>query len=366
MPESPRTTSGPTPNSPAVALATLAEVTGNNDQTGETITVHFNPVSLQLAVSNELKDTTNNERKQYIAKTSAKLTMDLVFDTTDSGEDVTVTTRKIQAFVIPPAPAGQRANAQQPPPLVLFEWGTIRFKGIAENYKETLDFFSANGVPLRAAVNLTLSRQDQVFDEPGSGGSPQNGSAAGNDDIFDAPAGSAADTANSLQAPGAARALGTANGQESLRFGAGASLSVSGGIQLKGPSAFASGGAGVSLGGGAGLAVGGGAGIGVGLGGGVGISGGIGVSAGASATTGIAGMARLSATEGAFSGLAVNASVSNVASARFAPAQLMPKLSSESLAISADSKVAVGGRISASGNAGLRADVGLSGKLTFD
>ena len=242
MPQSPHTVPGPTSDSPRVALATLAEVTGNNDQTGDPIVVHFNPVSLQLAVSNELKDTANNERKQYIAKTSAKLTMDLIFDTTGSGEDVTVTTRKIQAFLMPPAQAGQSANPQKPPPLVLFEWGTIRFKGIAENYKETLDFFSANGIPLRAAVNLTLSRQDQVFDEP-SGSAAKSGIPAGDDTIFDAQAGSAADTANALQKPDAARALATANGQESLRFGSGSSLGVGGGIALKGPVAFTGGGA---------------------------------------------------------------------------------------------------------------------------
>ena len=98
--------------------------------------------------------------------------MELQFDTTDDGADVTQTTRKLQAFIAPPSPPGQPADRQVPPPLVLFEWGRIKFKGIAESYKETIDFFSASGVPLRASVNLTLSRQDKVFDDS-AGAAPQ-------------------------------------------------------------------------------------------------------------------------------------------------------------------------------------------------
>jgi hypothetical protein len=350
MPQSPQTVPGPTPNSPAVAIATLAEVTGSNDQTNDPISVHFNPVSLQLAVSNELKDTANNERKQYIAKASAKLTMDLLFDTTDSGEDVTVTTRKIQAFLMPPAPAGQRANPQTPPPLVLFEWGAIRFKGIAEIYKEVLDFFSANGVPLRATVNLTLSRQDQVFDEPSSDAS-RNGLPGGNDDIFDAPAASAAQTANALQNPGAARNLAAANGQESLRFGSGASLGISGSVTLKAPVAFSGGGS-LSLA----------ASAGVGLNAGSAVN----PSAGGSAAPGIAAMARLSATEGAFSGLAVKKGASLSPTARLDPRTLMPKTATESMAINHSAAFAPGGKAAGASAGGLRTEVGASAKLLFD
>jgi hypothetical protein len=330
----------PTKDSQVVALATLAEVTGDNDQTGTPIVVHFNPVSLQLTVSNELKDTTNNERKQYIAKSSSKLTMDLIFDTTDTGFDVTETTRKIQAFVIPPAPAGKNADPQKPPPLVMFEWGTIRFKGIMENYKETLDFFSANGVPLRSTVNLTLSRQDQVFDKPSSN-APQNGIPGGNDDIFDAPAKSASDTAKSLQEPGAARALGAANGQESLRFGSGGSMSVSAGISLKGPVAFSAGGS-------------------------VEFSAGANTEAGSPGIfAGISEMARLSASEGAFNGLGSKASSTSGFSVKLDPGKLMPKGNTESMAIKSDANFAVGGRLAGGGSSGLRADVG-SSKLNFD
>src|ERR1700704_4484125 len=120
---------GPTPAAPAIAIARLGQVSGRNEQVADAawITVHFNPASLQLQVSNELKDTRNNERKQYVAKASAKLTMELVFDTTDTGDDVTQTTKKLQAFVAPPL--SQQNHSQIPPPVVIFEWGRVKFKG---------------------------------------------------------------------------------------------------------------------------------------------------------------------------------------------------------------------------------------------
>ena len=404
MSTTPTTITGPTPDSLPIALARLGAVSGRNDQVSDWIDVHFNPASLQLQVSNELKDTTNNERKQYVAKANAKLTMELQFDTTDTGEDVTQTTHKLQAFVAPPL--SQQNNRQIPPPVVMFEWGRLKFKGIAESYKETLDFFSANGVPLRALVNLTLSRQDQVFDEPSSD-APENGGPMNDDLALDTPASSAADITNAAESPNAARSVAAANGQESLRFGSGSPLTVSASITLKPPAAFAAvgagGGLGIGLGAGAGIGIGGGAGIGIGAGAGIGIGGGIGVSAGASlsagigggasfgagfsagasagfsvgvsagvsvgATAGISGLASLSATEGAFAGLRVSARV-GASTARLNTSRLLPPVRSATLSTDRNASFQVGGKATVEGAAGLRAEVGgrgsVRGKLSFE
>jgi hypothetical protein len=338
----------PTSKAPDVVMARIAILT-SDDATGDAITVHFNPASLQLQVSNELKDTKNNERKQYVAKASAKLTMELPFDTTDTGEDVTLITRKLQAFLVPPASPASRAKQPPPPPIVLFEWGTMRFKGIAENYRETIDYFSASGVPLRASVNLTLSRQDQVFDESSDSGATPG--AAGGDDSFalDTPAGGAAAAAHGLRAPGAARALAAANGEENLRFGAGASLSVSANVTLRPALAFSAGGGGVSLA--------------------AGSSAGIALSAspakgGGRSGAGLAATARLSATEGAFSGLRTTASTPRTA-ARIDPSRILPRVESASRVTETNARFQIGGKATVRGAGGLRADVGSSGKLSF-
>ena len=102
------------------------------------MTVHFNPASLQYTVSNTLKDEGSGaKKKQYVSQTTAKLTMDLVFDTTDTGEDVRETTDKMAKLLKPHGPSGK-----QVPPLVEFGWGVYRFTGMVEQYKETLDFFA--------------------------------------------------------------------------------------------------------------------------------------------------------------------------------------------------------------------------------
>ena len=404
------TVPGPTPDSATIAVARLGAVTGQNDEVAEWVDVQFNPASLQLQVSNELKDTKNSERAQYIAKSNAKLTMDLQFDTTDTGDDVLTITRKLQAFIAPPLPPGEDARRQVPPPVIVFEWGRLKFKGIAEGYKETIDFFSANGVPLRSLVNLTLSQQDKVFDDA-PGGAPESAGPTNDDLTLDAPAASASDLANAGQAPGAARALAAANGQEHLRFGTGAALAVSASITLKPPAAFASAGIGigagagigigagvgvgagigVGIGGGAGIGIGGGAaaGIGVGAGAGVGAAAGAGFSAGggfsagaaagfgasasigaaSGAGAGISGLSRLSASEGAFAGLSVSTG-SSAASARLNTSRLVPQVRSAGLSTDRNASFQVGGKATVKGAAGLRADVGgrgsATGRLVFE
>ncbi len=389
MGDQPKTLPGPTTLAPAITLARLGIVRGANNQVApdDWVDVHFNPVSLQLQVSNELKDTKNNERKQYVAKSNAKLTLDLVFDTTDSGEDVTTITRRVQAFLQP----DPKVKKEPPPPLVLFEWGTLRFKGIAESYKETIDFFSADGVPLRAQVNLTLSRQDKVFDESpeDAPGKADVGGAQDDLDLVDAPAGSPADAAAGAGSPGAARGIAAANGLESVRFGAGASLTVGASVELKAAAAFATGeiGFGASAGAGAGIGFGldAGASAGISLGGsaslglGAGASASAGVSASfgasasfsAGASAGLSGLAGRSASEGAFAGLRVT-TATGAAVAALDPRRLLPTVSASVAGTAGGATFRVGGRAETGAPAGLRANVGAGasfgarGRITFD
>jgi len=353
MPESgePRTVLGPTPNARAVALARLGKVSGESDRVEDSdwVDVHFNPASLQLQLSNELKDQPNQERKQYVAKTSAKLSMDLPFDTTDTGVDVTQTTQRLQAFIAPPLPEGDRARQPVPPPLVMFEWGTLRFKGVVESYKETIDFFSADGVPLRAAVNLTLTRQDQVFD-PASDRDPADVGTQNDPGAFDLPATNAGEAANQGGNPTASREIASTNGQESLRFGNGSTLTVgSTSIQLKPAAAFSSG-AELSLG----------AAFDANVGGAFGIEAGLELSA--SATAGVAGQARLAATEGAFASLRT----AQPKSSRLDTTRLAPQGGHRNLSTGVGAQFQAGGQASATGAAGLQTDVGIKAKLKFD
>ena len=316
------------------------------------VDVHFNPVSLQYTINNQLKSDDASggagaqKAKQYVSQTTAKLEMELVFDTTASGADVRATTAKLQAYLQP------SADANRVPPVVEFHWGVYSFGGMVESYKETIDFFATEGVPLRATVNLGLVNQDaeSIFAGPATRDAP----ARPEPSLVSSPNG-AAGLAAAGGAPGAARALASANGMASLRFSAGAEFAVGAAVELKAPAAFASGGAGFGLG------MGASAGAGIGLGAGAALSAGIGVSASASAG--------VSASAGAFAGLRAGVSAS-AGSARLDVAALTRPAASVALPAAAGAEFSLGGSAGASAAAGLGADVGvgvsLNARLSFD
>lgn len=319
----------------------------------EKIEVHFNPESLQYTITNNLQNQgSGNSTKQYVADSTGKLTMDLVFDSTGSGEDIRLKTIKIAKLMEPQGNEGQKA-----PPVVNFEWGLYKFSGMVESYKETIDYFSANGVPLRAGINLTLSSQDKVFeggsDAKKAGTSGEEGKPSSSVPAT-APSGGKGTTDLATQGgnPEAAKQIASQNGVESMRFPGSGSLELDASVSLKGPSGFASAG----IGGGISLGAGGGAGFG--------LEAGIGVSAGASVGSSLS--AGVSASAGAFSGLRAVAETSG-------PNLSMDKFidtgGSASLGLDAGS-IGLGGSAGLQGSASLKAEVGqpgqLKAKLEFD
>lgn len=370
---------------PAIAPAKLTVVKAKPSPNDPFIEVHFNPASLQLTLSSELKDNSKNGPKQYIAKATAKLKFELIFDTTGTGESVLKYTTQLQAFVIPPnfkAP-DKKNPTQVPPPTVKFDWGAIAFQGVAEGYQETIDFFSADGVPLRATVSLTLSQQDKVFEDQSSktvaGGVEDDGSG-----LATASGVSPDRLANQANAPAGARAVAAASGAESLRASFGGELVAGASVSLGGPVAFASGdasfGASASAGASAGLGLelGAGASAGVGMdissgfsaGASVGVSAAAGVGFSAEAGGSLGGRARLSATEGAFAGLRSTVTVPSTSSQLDVAAVRASLSTSSSARTDSAASFRVGGRANVSSPAGLRADVGASasarGSLSFD
>jgi hypothetical protein len=322
------------------APATFETMTGPK----VTVPVHFNPASLQHTVANTLKEEGKGaKKKQYVSQTTAKLTMDVVFDTTDTGEDVRITTNKM-AQLLQPVPEGQ---SKQVPPVVKFSWGAYSFTGMVEQYKETIDFFAAGGLPLRSSINLTLSSQEVTFE-----GGTSSDRASVDGDLSpepvvvpgdEGPVGGPQGAANKAGDPRAARGIAAANGAASLRFGAGGGRAVGASVGVgfsagasvgagfsAGIGASAGGGFGASVqasaggsanllpaaafagGGGAGLSIGGGAGLGAGAGVGIGAGAGASLGAGASAGASLSLGGGSSASAGAgFSGLRVETRVSS-------------------------------------------------------
>ena len=196
------------------------------------IKLHFNPNSLSYSVEASAQQGNQPNRTgqvQYAAQYSARLSFDTFFDNTDTGEDVRLTTDRI-AQMLQPAPAASGGATQTrgvaAPPLVVFHWGAFRFTGVLTQYKETIEFFAKEGVPLRSAVSLTLLKQDKTLERDASVKANTGGAlvpTSGSD--------SALSAATRGGDPRAARGLAGANGLESLRFTGGATLEVGAGLQ---------------------------------------------------------------------------------------------------------------------------------------
>lgn len=353
------------PDVPATEPATFKVLEGTGAG-GAPFAVQFNPASLEYTIATEFDDRNgNNGARQFVKKSSAKLTMTLVFDTTQTGASVRDVTANIAAL-LEPAPDGSKKFA----PKVEFGWGTYSFKGVVEQFKETIDFFSASGVPLRSSINLTLASQNVEF-QSNKSPSPTVDRSPRPDPVAAPPGTAPTEAANALGDPRAARDIASANGSDSLRFGGSASLSVGGSITLSAAASF-------SVGASAGLSVGGGigAGLGGGIGGGIGagVSGGAGLSLGASARIGLSAGAgigigggaslsasglALTATAGpAFVGLRVSPPSATVSIAD-ARASLLPAPS-----VSGAASFNAGGRAQASAGGSLSANVGANADLS--
>lgn len=139
-------------------------------QNGDPITVQFNPVSLQYEVSNSLNQQNRDAtRRQIVTQSNARLAVELQFDTTSNGTSVRELTLPIKRLLRPDE-ADTRDTLDIVPPVVRFEWGAFLFSGLIESYRETLDFFSAEGVPLRAQVSLSMTHQTRASEpEPARG-----------------------------------------------------------------------------------------------------------------------------------------------------------------------------------------------------
>lgn len=353
---------GSTDSTTKPVRATLTKVKSGKVSTDQAdiIPVHFNPVSLQYSIENTRSDQggqggsqdQTNKKTQYTTQSKGKLTMDLVFDTTHNGDNVRGYTQKVAKLMDP------SAGENNSPPVFQFGWGLYTFTGLLDSYKETIDFFSADGVPLRATVNITMSSQTDIFNDV----DPTKGKTAS---VVPTPDfGSATDAATQGGDPNAGRSLASSNNLDSLRFTAGATLSVDPSVQLKPPVAFttASAGAGLGIGAGAGLSIGGGISVGGGISAGGGISVGGGISAGAGASFGGSASAGVSATAGAFAGLRVQTTTSTQANLDVAS---MQRVSTSITDFTTDSSAtfSLGGRASMKSSDGLSAEVGTSRSL---
>lgn len=159
------------PESVKLAKAELRQLDAdykNEIKPENNVKVQFNPETLKVAFANQIQtpqgagDQRGTPTQQFVGAGTTKLTLQLWFDVNAPQEgtpvsDVRKLTEKISYFITPTeTPAGSKKYI---PPAVRFIWGSFQFDGLMDSLEETLEFFSSEGIPLRASMSLALSQQ---------------------------------------------------------------------------------------------------------------------------------------------------------------------------------------------------------------
>jgi len=129
-----------------------------------TMRVTFNPNHIQytrdiIYEHTPMPDFDTGGRMNYVGGSGGKLTMELFFDTTDTGEDVREYTDFLTELTIRDEDTGQ-------PPLCRFEWGEFtdgfqEFDAVIADLDIDFTWFLPNGCPVRAEVRLTMKEPDE-------------------------------------------------------------------------------------------------------------------------------------------------------------------------------------------------------------
>lgn len=224
------------------AKAQLIELDANFQKKsgGKEITVQFNPETLKVSFANQLVQPSNASSgggggagdqsgpatRQFVGAGTTKLALQLWFDVNaplpeakQGVIDVRELTKDVAYFITP------KAEGQQfVPPGVRFLWGSFQFDGFMDSLEESLEFFSDEGLPLRASLSVNMSQQRiQEFSGrqgPGAGagapGSPAQ--TPGARPMLQVPAGQSLQATVANQGLGANwQAIASANGIENPR-----------------------------------------------------------------------------------------------------------------------------------------------------
>jgi len=124
------------------------------------IPFHFNPTEYQVQKTNNFAEIgipgLETPPIQFIRGASEKLTAELILDTSETLDDVRET------YVDNLRDLMRLSTELHAPPIVDFVWDTSVFHGVLEAMTITYTLFTAEGIPIRAKVGLTLKEYRPV------------------------------------------------------------------------------------------------------------------------------------------------------------------------------------------------------------
>jgi hypothetical protein len=161
-----------------------AYLTFENEPKTNSIKCMFNPETIAISASNKWGSKPAPGQPtpslQFEGQDSGTMSIGLIFDTTDEGDPVTKYTSKIlkKMEIDPDLPGSNEEDNNGRPPYVEFHWGSKlkSFKAVITKADITFDYFSSEGVPLRARVTLALTqfqRDDAFLRQNPTSGTPR-------------------------------------------------------------------------------------------------------------------------------------------------------------------------------------------------
>jgi len=125
----------------------------------DSIEVLFNPTQYSVDKSVEYGEVAlpgmDTPVSQFVSGDAESLSMDLLVDTYESGDDVGDHIEELDRLV---SVDGER----HAPPICKFVWGDLSFTAIVESLKKEFTLFMPDGRPVRATVSLSLKRYETV------------------------------------------------------------------------------------------------------------------------------------------------------------------------------------------------------------
>ncbi len=167
-----------------------------NEDTGEQMTVHFNPkeLSIDKSVPWQKHKTSESDAPtlEFTASEPKTLGVELLFDTYEKQTSVHNEVKKLDKLckII-------NKDDKKRPPMVTWTWGDKMptFKGVVESLGVKYTMFLADGTPCRATVTLKMKEASKVMAKDTASDSGRADAEANNSDTVAPPAGSGGGTA---------------------------------------------------------------------------------------------------------------------------------------------------------------------------
>ncbi|WP_284740857.1 CIS tube protein [Amycolatopsis sp. RTGN1] len=137
----------------------LAKALLVNTTTGDRFPVMYNPEQFKLEQGNNFAEVgipgLNAPPVQYLRGKARAVTMELFFDTYETGADVRTHTAPIVGLL-------DKTPQTQAPPILLFSMGRFQFQCVLVDAGQTFTMFQRDGTPVRSTLSVRLQEYVRV------------------------------------------------------------------------------------------------------------------------------------------------------------------------------------------------------------